>query len=187
MISRSRPTRVVWFLVWRARRCRAGEETQLAIPEAYRRGPPAPGNGWRRRAFGVSFESLIYRLHSIGLINAEVRDQLRSVGWRGLVNALDSPELQTRLPPEVRKSLVARLGSRPERRPPGWLLERTRAGYEKGTVSIRPLAGLLGADADSLIERPDLVFSGSTEILHEGHLARDDSKGAEDLFQGDPV
>jgi len=137
--------------------------------------------------FGVSFESLIYRLHNIGLINAEVRDQLRSVGWRGLVNALAGPELQARLPPELRKSLVARLGSRPERRPPGWLLERTREGYEKGTVSIRPLAGLLGADADSLIERPELVFSGSTDILDDGHLPHDDSEQMEDLFQGDPV
>ena len=91
--------------------------------------------------FGVSFESLIYRLHNLQIINAQGRDRLRSQGWQGLLRAIDEPELSDALEPAVGKSLRVRLGTRPEQHPPGWLTARALAGYRKGTISIRRWLG----------------------------------------------
>ena len=38
--------------------------------------------------FGVSFESLVYRLHNLQLVNAAGRDRLREAGWAGILQAL---------------------------------------------------------------------------------------------------
>ena len=95
--------------------------------------------------FGVSFESLIYRLHNLGYINAHGRDQLRARGWTGVLKDLDDEQ--------KRRTLLDSIGSRPERRAPGLLTLRALRGYQEGVLSVRPLAGLLGTDADTLLER----------------------------------
>ena len=94
--------------------------------------------------FGVSFESLVYRLHNLGHISAATRDRLQS---RGL------PAVLANLGEEDRRRALARQGASPERRPPGLLTLRTLRGYQVGVVSVRPLAGLLGQDPDELLER----------------------------------
>jgi hypothetical protein len=92
--------------------------------------------------FGVSFESLVYRLHNLGHISATQRDRLRALGWPAVLADLD---------PEERRRALGRQGMRPERRPPGLLVLRTFQGYQQGSVSVRPLAGLLDVDADELL------------------------------------
>lgn len=134
--------------------------------------------------FGVSFESLVYRLHNLGIINASLRDRLRGEGWRRIARDLESPNVRERLGPDVVRSLIARLGSRPERRAPGPLVERTLAGYRNGVVSIRPLAALLGVDADYLLsqfERDPDVASIADEVTTPGEESDDDR------YAGSPV
>lgn len=134
--------------------------------------------------FGVSFESLIYRLHNLQIINAQGRDQLRSDGWRALLRAIEQPQLADRIPVTVRKSLLARLGNRPERRAPGWLVGRALAGYREGVISVRPLAGLLDEDPDSLIEQlqdPSQLAIGG-DYVSQGERVSD-----EDLYDGSPI
>lgn len=155
-------------------------EVRRIIAEEGRGGPAL---AYLMHCFGVSFETLIYRLHSLREINTAGRDRLRSIGWRGLLNAIDRDDPRNTVSAEVRKSLAARQGRRPERRSPGWLVERTRQGYRRGIVSVRPLAGLLGEDPDDVLEHetarygdPDLSFSGGIE----------DTEGDE-AFEASPV
>jgi Zn-dependent peptidase ImmA (M78 family)/transcriptional regulator with XRE-family HTH domain len=93
--------------------------------------------------FAVSFESLIYRLHNLGLINARGRDELKLLGWAGLVAALDDDVMRT--------TLLRGPATMPKRHPPGLLTLRAYRGYQKGIVSVRPLAGLLGVPAEELL------------------------------------
>jgi Zn-dependent peptidase ImmA (M78 family)/transcriptional regulator with XRE-family HTH domain len=93
--------------------------------------------------FGVSFESLVYRLHNLGRISAVTRDRLQSQGLPAVLLDLSDDE---------RRRALGRQGMRPERRPPGLLTLRTLAGYQAGVVSVRPLAGLLDRDPDELLE-----------------------------------
>ncbi len=113
--------------------------------------------------FGVSFETLIYRLHGLREINTAGRDRLRSIGLRGLLNALDRDDPRNTVPVGIRKSLAARQGRRPERRSPVWLVERMREGYHRGIVSVRPLAGLLGEDPERVLER-ERASSGDSDL-----------------------
>lgn len=138
-------------------------EVRRIIAEQGRGGPAL---AYLMYCFGVSFETLIYRLHSLREINTAGRDRLRSIGWRGLLNAIDRDDPRNTVPVDVRKSLAARQGRRPERRSPGWLVKRTREGYRRGVVSVRPLAGLVGEDFEDVLEHetapcddPDLSFS----------------------------
>ena len=47
--------------------------------------------------YGTSYETLIYRLHNLRIINAAGRDKLRDLGLRGLVSQIDDQALGTRL------------------------------------------------------------------------------------------
>jgi Zn-dependent peptidase ImmA (M78 family)/DNA-binding XRE family transcriptional regulator len=135
--------------------------------------------------FGVSFESLVYRLHNTRRIDARGRDNLRSLGLRGLIRELDRPEHKTSLDPQLQKSLIAQLGGRPERRPPGWLLDRAVKGYRDGTIGIRPLAGLLDADPDELLHRLHTSSDDSGLILAD-YTPVGSGPSDEELFEESP-
>ncbi len=126
--------------------------------------------------FGVSFESLVYRLHNLGFINAAGRNQLRARGWTGVLNDLDDDQR--------RKALLDSMGTRVEQRPPGLLTDRVFRGYQQGVISVRPLAGLLGEDEDVLLDK--LVRDqDSREVLNSQFLG--DNTSAEERYGGSPV
>lgn len=127
---------------------------------------------------GVSFESLVYRLHNLRLINAEGRDQLRTYGLRGVLAQVDDDELVGRL--------LRRLGTHPERRPPTWLAVRAFAGYRRGAVSVRPLAGLLEIDPDDLIERLAQLEEGA-HVVEQTFPGPGEEISDDELFSGNPV
>lgn len=116
--------------------------------------------------FGVSFESLVYRLQNLGMIDSSGRDQLRRVGFSGLLAEIgENPGLQARLL-SARSASVATT-------PPLPLTARVARGWATGVVSIRPLAALLGEDPDELLasfERAGTInndYSGSPEVPEE--------------------
>jgi len=128
--------------------------------------------------FGVSYESLVYRLHNLQIINAGGRDQLRSLGWTGLLARLEDGELG--------RSLLAARGSRPERRPPLLLTSRCLRGVLDGTVGAAPLAGLLGIPIDDLIESINsLEFAGALD--EDYSLPLDTPEEALRSFDANPV
>lgn len=130
--------------------------------------------------FDVSYESLIYRLHNLKVVNAHGLDQLRSAGWSGLVHALGDTDLS--------RTLLSVRGTRPERRPPGLLTKRCWRGVLAGHVSARPLAGLLDIDVDDLIESIESVGSESTDAMSGDYSSPLDSDEATILgFDTDPV
>lgn len=128
--------------------------------------------------FGVSYESLVYRLHNLGFINYQGRNHLQSSGIRGLLADLDDEDLA--------RSLLSRLGERGgvETRPPAWLAVRALAGYRKGIVSARPLAGLLGQDADDLLAMLEKSFpyDDADTLLQAGAAGSE-----EERYSGSPV
>ncbi len=128
--------------------------------------------------FGVSFESLVYRLHNLGYINYQSRNRLQTIGIRGLLADLDDEELV--------RVLLARLGERDgvEGRPPAWLAMRALLGYRRGIVSARPLAGLLGEDPDELLSTLESSFpyEDAASLLQAG------AEGSEEeRYSGSPV
>jgi Zn-dependent peptidase ImmA (M78 family) len=138
--------------------------------------------------FGVSFESLIYRLHNLRKIDAEGRDRLREIGWSGLLSMIEDSDLQHRLGPEVSMRLISRQAQRPARRPPSWLTTRCLAGHKKGVISIRPLAGLLQVEPDKLLEHIESFDDESAAALDEGdYFPHDDHSTDDELFAGSPV
>lgn len=127
--------------------------------------------------FGVSFESLVYRLHNLGYINAHGRDQLRLRGWTGVLRDLDNDQ--------KRRALLDSLGREPERRAPGLLTLRAWRGYQEGILSVRPLASLLGIDADTLLAR--LVREqDSLDVLNESYTPEAEAED-EERYSGSPV
>jgi Zn-dependent peptidase ImmA (M78 family)/DNA-binding XRE family transcriptional regulator len=128
--------------------------------------------------FGVSFESLIYRLHNLRLINALGRDRLQAYGWRGVLAETDE---------DKQISLIRRLSTRPEQRPPELLTGRAFAGYERGMVSVRPLAGLLHVDQDELLERMTVMQRDAKEVVDEDYSDVSENVTDEEAFSGSPV
>jgi Zn-dependent peptidase ImmA (M78 family)/transcriptional regulator with XRE-family HTH domain len=127
--------------------------------------------------FGVSFESLVYRLHNVRIINAHGRDQLRGRGWTAVLTDLEDNDM--------RRALLSSLGMRPEQKPPDLLTERAFQGYQQGVVSVRPLAGLLGLPPDDLLERMVRV-QDSRDALGDDY-SRFVEVSDEDRYSGDPV
>jgi Zn-dependent peptidase ImmA (M78 family)/transcriptional regulator with XRE-family HTH domain len=126
--------------------------------------------------FGVSLESLVYRLHNLGFINAAGRDQLRARGWTGVLNNFDDDQR--------RKALLEAMGTRPEHRPPGLLTERVFRGYQRGVVSVRPLAGLLGEDEEVLLDK--LVRDQDSRRVLEGDFPAEEASD-EERYSGSPI
>lgn len=130
--------------------------------------------------FEVSYESLVYRLHNLKVINAHGRDQLQSAGWSGLVHALGDTDLS--------RTLLSARGTRPERRPPSLLTERCWRGVLAGHVGVRPLAGLLNMEVDDLIARIESIGPESTNAINGDYSSPLDSDEAtRSVFDADPV
>jgi Zn-dependent peptidase ImmA (M78 family)/transcriptional regulator with XRE-family HTH domain len=134
--------------------------------------------------FGVSYESLVYRLHNLRIINAEGRDRLRSLGGRGLLARVEEDQ-----------GLFARLlemqTGPTEHIPPLLLVRRTLDAYWEGDVSVRPLAGLLHLDPDdlqpALEERRRERNEGADPLESENYADVDPSTSDESLFAGSPI
>ena len=89
---------------------------------------------------------------------------------------------------EKARTLLGRLGTRPEQRPPEWLTVRAFAGYRQGVLSVRPLAGLLGVDPDDLLVRMAIMEKDATEVLEEDYEERADQATTDvERFSGSPV
>ena len=129
--------------------------------------------------FGVSYESLIYRLHNLRIINAHGRDRLRAAGWAGMLDLLDDGE-------ERRALLVAR-GSRPERRPPALLATRCLSGVLDGAIGAAPLAGLLGVPTDEMIGMIDSIAGAEGAINSDYSTPADSDEDALSSFDADPL
>ncbi|MXW57315.1 MAG: ImmA/IrrE family metallo-endopeptidase [Acidimicrobiia bacterium] len=130
--------------------------------------------------FGVSFESLVYRLHNLQIINANGRDELRRVGWGGLLDSVEDEET-TRI-------LLAARGSRPERRMPIWLVWRCLHGVFDGIISAAPLADLLGVDIEELIDAVNAMRSDSKDTINAYYGSpRDSQEITISSFDADPI
>ncbi len=127
--------------------------------------------------FGVSFESLVYRLHNLNVINAHGRDQLRGRGWTAVLTDLNDDDM--------RRTLLSSLGMRPEQKPPDLLTERAFHGYQQGVISVRPLAGLLGLPPDDLLESMVRVQDSRDAVRDDYSRVVDVTD--EDRYSGDPV
>lgn len=86
--------------------------------------------------YGVSQQSLAYRLHNIGVVGAHGRDQILAMWCKAAELPIDR---------------TAGLKALNERRLPSKLLDRAIRAHFRGDISIRPLASLLNADADQLL------------------------------------
>ena len=130
--------------------------------------------------FGVSYETLIYRLHNLGIINAEGRDRLKRVRWASLIEHLDNEE--------IARNLLAARGARPERRPPTLLASRCLHGALGGTVGAGPLARLLDVDVDDMIEALNSIGPEAAEAINGDYSAPEDPPDiAIQSFDEDPV
>jgi Zn-dependent peptidase ImmA (M78 family)/DNA-binding XRE family transcriptional regulator len=139
---------------------------------------------------GVSFESLVYRLYNLRLINAEGRDRLRAIRWQRLSSYLDDATLSAGLPSEEIGRLQYRDSAKPAHRPPVLLLRRAYEGYQKGFISVRPLAGLMRVDPEQLLDQLEadgdfLASIREVDSLSFGEV--DPAESPEELFGGSPV
>ncbi|MBV9379905.1 MAG: ImmA/IrrE family metallo-endopeptidase [Streptosporangiaceae bacterium] len=138
--------------------------------------------------FGVSFESLVFRLHNLRKIDSTGRDRLQEIGWQGLLSVIEGSDLRDHLGPEKSARLISRQGERPDFRPPIWLASRCFAAYRKGVISVRPLAGLFNVDPEIFLDRIQELDEKSAETI-EGvaESPRDEQLSDDELFAGSPV
>ncbi len=130
--------------------------------------------------FEVSYETLVYRLHNLQIINAHGRDRLRSIGWTGLVEHLEDDGMA--------RSLLAARGARPERRPPALLAARCLRGALDGTVGAGPLAQLLDVDVDNMIEALNSIGPEAASAIDSDYSTPQDPPDiAIQAFDEDPV
>ncbi|MET8084130.1 XRE family transcriptional regulator [Micromonospora sp. NPDC005237] len=87
--------------------------------------------------YGVSLDALAFRLHNIGIVNAEGRDRMRRMSSGRIA---------------LRSGRTSDLQARGDRRAPGNLLYRAIQGYVQGKISVRPLASLLRVSPHQLLE-----------------------------------
>jgi len=129
--------------------------------------------------FSVSWESLVFRLHNLHIINAESRDHLLEIGFAGLLREVDDVDLLEKM---------GELRNHAKRRSPGLLEQRLWDGYRNGIVSIRPLAGLLGIDPEELLARNSRPYPGPHVIgvpsaVEGGQVEAEED---EDLYSMEP-
>lgn len=127
--------------------------------------------------FSVSWESLVYRLHNLHIINAESRDHLLEIGFAGLLREVDDVDLLEKM---------GALRNHAKRRSPGLLEQRLWDGYRNGIVSIRPLAGLLGIDPEELLARNNRPYPGPHVIRVPSAVERGQVEADEDLYSMEP-
>ncbi len=128
--------------------------------------------------FGVSFESLIYRLHNLQVINATGRDALKNAGLHGLLRALGDTEESAML-------LAAR--ERPSRKPPLHLTTRCISGIWDGTISAAPLAGLLDVETDELVEKLNKAWETADAITEDYSTPKDSPDVVRQAYDADPI
>lgn len=137
--------------------------------------------------FGVSFESLVFRLHNLRKIDSTGRDRLQGIGWQGLLGVINGSPLRDRLGP-VSARLLSRQGEYPDYRPPIWLANRCLVGYRKGVISVRPLAGLFDIDPEVFLDRIQELDEKSAEVLESvGESPPHEQLSDDELFAGSPV
>lgn len=137
--------------------------------------------------FGVSFESLVFRLHNLRQIDSTGRDRLQAIGWQGLLGVIDGSGLRDRLG-SVYARLLLRQRECPEYRPPIWLASRCFVGYRKGVISVRPLAGLFNVDPEVFLDRIQELDEKSTETLENvANSSAQEQLSDDELFAGSPV
>lgn len=122
------------------------------------------------RTLGVSYQSLIYRLHNLGLIDFARRNELEQLGPRGLLAEFSDPEHA-----RAALSSVADERTSLEHRRPLWLAYRAMQGFKRGVISVAPVAELLGADADHLLDQLTATDSDSVAALDPNLVTEDDS------------
>lgn len=137
---------------------------------------------------GVSFETLIFRLHNLGLINAEGRDALRQVNWRQVVLSMTSDAaFRGSLDRIAAARFVSRSVTPPPTIRPAILMSRATTGFRKGVVSATALANLDGRDPDEILgafeDDPDLVDARQViEAVYEP----EQEEAPEERFSGTP-
>lgn len=114
--------------------------------------------------FDVSYESAVFRVHNLGLIRAQQRDDLRALGRARFIDALEDSELRARL-----LAQSDTLGERPVL--PIRFLTVLLNAFVEGEVSANPVARVLGTTPEEVIERfggirsePDV---GTTDELQQ--------------------
>ena len=129
--------------------------------------------------FGVSYETLVYRLHNLRIINAEGRDRLRRVRWASLIEHVDD---------DTARRLLAARGARPARRPPTLLTTRCLYGALDGTVGAGPLARLLDVAVDDMIEALNSTGPEAAKAIDGDYTVPEDPPDvAIQSFDEDPV
>jgi Zn-dependent peptidase ImmA (M78 family) len=136
---------------------------------------------------GVSFETLIFRLHNLGLINASGRDKLRTVNWRQLVLHMSDPAVRRDLGAIAAARFVSRSVTPPPTIRPAILVARATTGFRKGVVSAHALAKLVGRDSGDLVgafeDDPDLV--AARELIQADYEPQQE-EAREERFSGMP-
>jgi hypothetical protein len=137
----------------------------------------------------VSFESLIYRLHNLGVIDARGRDKLMRVNWRGVVLAMSDPGAFGGLNKNQAARFQARWVTPPPVNLPAMLIQRATNGYRKGAIGAQALARLFGRDTQQLLTQlqddPDLLEAH--EIIAANYAPDDaEAEDAEERFSGIP-
>jgi Zn-dependent peptidase ImmA (M78 family)/transcriptional regulator with XRE-family HTH domain len=139
---------------------------------------------------GVSYETLIYRLHNLRLIDADGRDRLLSMSWQRLVTQCTPSLLALGKSRTELGRLLARSQQKPAGRPPALLLRRASEGFQKGVISVRPLAGLIKEDPARLLEQltddadPQSI---SAQFAQDPQLSNAELETDEELFSGSPI
>ena len=138
----------------------------------------------------VSFESLIYRLHNLGEINAQGRDQLKRVNWRGVVLGMSDPSAFAGLNKNQAARFQARWVTPPPTSPPAMLIQRATSGYRKGAIGAQALARLFGGDTQQLLTQlqddPDLIEAHEIIAANYAPANGDGEEDAEERFSGIP-
>ncbi len=99
--------------------------------------------------FEVSYLSLVYRLHNLGMINAQGRDQLLEIGWHGILD--EAKRFDGSLPESVRGwATEVALRHRPGDRPPRHLSTRAVEAFKRGYISAAVLSQLTFVSEDEL-------------------------------------
>lgn len=130
---------------------------------------------------GVSWKTLVYRLHNLRIINAAGRDTLLSLGLGGLLTQLKNEDLRVVLQQEDSHVVASFI--------PHWLSTAAISAYKAGVISIRPLASMAKMDPQELL---DLISTPKKIVVDPSDFDVDGSASVksetdEELFSGTPA
>jgi Zn-dependent peptidase ImmA (M78 family)/transcriptional regulator with XRE-family HTH domain len=112
--------------------------------------------------FGVSVQTLAFRLHNLALVNAAERDRLRSLSPFRIAALVSDPQIKRRLAASDASPSYSN-------KPPQHLLNRAMAAYRAKVCSIGPVAGLLRLSDD----RARAVVDATTDDVGTWELLDD--------------